>query len=78
MVPYDDFDPHMLTTCPDGRCMVESGCMTAFQCSSSFIKVGGFGLFCVKTEAEADSAMEISVKRLSQKCPPGTILCLGG
>ena len=73
MVPYANFDAEALHTCPDGRCMPDGICMTAFQCSSTYLKASGFGLFCVKTEAEADSAMQLALKLHSNICPPGSI-----
>ena len=78
MIPYANYDSLALQTCPDGRCMMNGLCMTAFQCSSGYLKAGGFGLFCVKSEAEADQAVEIAVRLSSQICPPGTVLCLNG
>ena len=78
MLPYENFDPLALHTCIDGRCMMNGVCMTAFQCSSNYIKAGGFGIFCVSDTEFADAALQTSIQLHSQTCPPGSITCLGG
>jgi len=62
MLPYAGFKPSELSPCADGRCMMEGYCMTPFQCSSSYIKAGGFGNFCVTSKSVAEVMLATAVQ----------------
>jgi hypothetical protein len=68
MYPFDDFDIDSLQTCPDGRCM-QGGCMTPFSCTPGYIKVGGFGEFCLPAEEDAGlEYLKLALQLQANKC----------
>ena len=66
-------------TCADGRTALKPEyCATPFSCSNSFVKVGGFGQFCLTTAATSKLGVENYIKNKQDVCPQGLLHCLDG
>lgn len=68
--PFPEFSMDKVKTCPDGRCM-QGDCMTPFSCSPGYIKVGGFGDFCVSKYSTGVDIMRLAITLRANICPDG-------